>query len=776
MIRVISWLDGRWPRRPVGRALFGAACLLIGGLVVVGLVRLDVQTTLASFLPEEDRHLASYEALGTAFGAEPLVVLVETDSPDEPVLSTDRVAHILRLEGELAQLPGIKSVYGPATTLNQMAGRAKDLLLELLGRRDGQVSLAREQARAAGASGAAIEAAGAEARTRFDARYGPLIVNGMQGGLPTLSNQEFIDRAVYDSSGLPHARWRSIAPRRTAIAIYVRPTATPGDVDAGALVNRIREVVAERAPEGTTTTVTGTAVIVSAMSDRAVRDAPLLGLLAMVGLGLCLVTAVWIQRRRRWLPLALTAASLIVSLSVIGWIGRPLTLGMVAFCPVLLGLGAYYPTYVLTGASRRTVAVVGAASAASLATLWFTPLPLVGDIGLLLGLGVTVCLLLSLALGRFLPNQTGGGTASGGLSASPVDRRPTRARFGLTAAALLAAWGWWLLPGIPVSTEVAYFAGGLPELEDANHAEDLLGGASEIDIVLTGRDTLTPAALAWMRDTEKQLGREHGDVLRSVLGPPGLFDFLGDAPSREQIDAAARLLPSYLTEAVVTPDRSQALLAYSLRLDDVAQFGDVRGEIAAGLPRPPAGYEVELVGLPMVLLAGQDRVSDDRHEASLFGIGVAALVLLLGLRRRGDALRAIGGALVATGLGFLLLSLTGRGFDPVTVALGTLTVAVGAEFTVVRAEAHRRGSPILARTVGLVAMTSIVGYLALLGSGLAVVRGFGLDLAATVLLAYAASHLVVAATVSQGGNPDDGEGEARLPASSEPVELEVSRG
>ena len=38
------------------------------------------------------------------------------------------------MEGELAKVPGAAAVYGPATIMNQIAGRAQSLLAELTGR------------------------------------------------------------------------------------------------------------------------------------------------------------------------------------------------------------------------------------------------------------------------------------------------------------------------------------------------------------------------------------------------------------------------------------------------------------------------------------------------------------------------------------------------------------------------------------------------------------------------------------------------------------------
>lgn len=751
-------------RRP--RALLAlVVAAAVAAMCVVGLFRLDVRTSLSSFLPADDEYLASYQDVGRSFGAEPLVVLVETGDATDAVLTTDRMPALVQLEGRLASLPGVASVYGPGTTLNQIAGRAKDLLAQLMGRRDAEIALAEATARERGGARAEVRRAGADARLRFDARYGPLLVSAMGGGLPTLGNQAFIDQVVYadasPGSG-PRGAWRFVVPRRQAAAILIRPAA---DLDArgvATLLDGVDAAVDDLRPQGTSATVTGTPVIVTALSDRAVADAPVLGVLAVLGLGVCGAAAVWLRRSRRLIPLGVTLVGLAVSLSVFGWLDRPVTLGMVAFSSVLLGVGMYYPTYALTGASRRTVTVVALASGSSLASLGFSPMPLVRDIGLLLGLGVGVCLLLTLAVVRGRLATDGVVPTDPMPRAAGTGRPSTPVRVLLGAGVVAAAWGWSALPGIEVTAEVDHFAGGLPELEDARHAEQVLGSSGEVDLVLTGVDTLTPETLAWMRDAGRHVARQHGDVMQAVLSPATFLDFLGEDPTQEQVDAAARLLPSYLSGAVVSPDRSRALLTYGVRLDDVGELTALRTELLRGLPSPPAGSQVELVGLPLVLVQGQSLLSDDRMSVNLLGIAVAGSVLLVGLRRRADAVRAITAAVVATGWGFALLDLTGRGFDPVTIALGALTVAVGAEFAVVRAEAARRDSAVLRRAVVLMAAASAVGYLVLLASGLAAVRTFGAELAIGVGLALGASTLVVAATVRADRPTTPGNGEDDL--------------
>ena len=85
----------------------------------------------------------------------------------------------------------------------------------------------------------------------------------------------------------------------------------------------------------------------------------------------------------------------------------------------------------------------------------------------------------------------------------------------------------------------------------------------------------------------------------------------------------------------------------------------------------------------------------------------------------------------------------GIALSPLTVALGSLTTATACEFTVLLRGAAGAGSRALRRTVLVAALAAALGYASLTISGLAVLRQFGLLLAATVLLSLLAAMLVV---------------------------------
>jgi hypothetical protein len=730
-------------RRPGWRQLI-AGLLLVAAVsaVIAGVLRLQVDAGTDSFVPPDDPGARALSEVGSAFGGDPIVVLLESDQP-RSLLAAAKLPALLDLEGRLARSPDVAAVYGPATVLNQVAGRSQDLLAELTGYRDGLRSAAEQKATAAGAGPAEAQAAGRAASDDFDRRYGALLVQGLPAGLPTLRNDRFVGTVVFDAAGDPRPQWRFVVPGPDSVAVLVRPRQDLDQSGLERLVETVRTEVERTDLGAKRTTVSGVPAVAAALGDRVRTEVPLLGGIAFVAVGAWFLLLRWAGRRHRLVPLAATAIGTSLTLAGYGWVGHPLSLGVIAFLPVLIGVGSDFTTYLTRGAPRRVVVTVGLATATSFGALAASPIPTVRDLGVTLAIGIC----LSLAAGVVLARRQGGEPAvepveQRAVAPGPVSSR--RVRLGAAAAVgLLALSGWLVLPQLSLRADLQGFAGGLPVLDDAEHVEDVLGSSGEFTIALSGGGTATPEAMQWMTTAQQTVIRAEGDKLRPIVSPPTLLGFLGTEPTSEQVEAALRLLPRYLTGSVINADRSLAVLTFGTRLSDAEQLRELRDDVLAVLPPPPPGMHVELTGLPMLAVSAYEDVSADRYVANLLGIAAAGVVLAVGLRRRGDALLAVTSAGLATGLGLLALWVTGTGLTPVTVALGSLTAAVGCEFAVLLAEATRRGDRGLGRAVFLAAAASATGYAVLMVSALTVVVQFGLLLTLSVVLAFGSAAFVV---------------------------------
>ncbi|MEV7379595.1 hypothetical protein [Streptomyces lydicus] len=731
-------------RRPTTRGLL-SFLLIIGvtGATVTGLMRLRVETTLQSFLPQGDPSVSAIEDNARSFGGDPIVVLLESRKPRQLMLDQDQFSKLLKLEGTLSRLPDVATVYGPASVMNQIAISSQAMIARISGARDALRAQAEEKARAKHLSASAVTAAGNAAVAGFERRYGALLVRGLPAGLPNTRNPNFINKVIYDASGQPRTRWHFVVPSTTSVTELVRPRQDLDEAGTGRLVSAVRAAVNDAGLKTGRVTVTGVPAVTSSLTHEVVSEMPVLGGLAVLAILLrFLIAPALTGRLRRLWPLLAAILGSVLTLAVFGWIDVPMSFGAIALFPLLLGIGSSFPLYLASFADRRRVIVVSLASSAAFGSLAVSPLPFVRELGLALGLGVLLTVVASTVLGGVfhanptVPESPPPGTPRPSLPA-------TRRWIILGCLVAVAGLGWAVLPKLEIQANPETLARGLPELGRAQYAERVLGSSGQVSIVLRGTDTRNAEAVRWLKRAEVAEIAKYGDQLQPVLTAPDLLSFLGDSPTSEQISAGFDLLPSYLTSAAFTPDGNQAVMTFGLKFQDLGAQTKLLDKVRATLPDPPTGYKADVVGIPVAANRAYTLVSSDRYLSNYAGIVVAGLILLIGLRRRRDGLRAILAAALATGWALAALWVLDQPLNPLTVAMGSLITVTGCEFTVLLVDVHQRRASPLQRTVAWACVTSALGYLSLVPSRIALLREFGLALAATALFSYLAAIAVV---------------------------------
>ncbi|NKQ53220.1 MMPL family transporter [Amycolatopsis sp. K13G38] len=760
-------------RVPPRRAAAVLLLLALGGATVAGLLQFRIDTGTDSFLPASDLTMRSLESVARGFGGDPIVVTLQSRSPQALLTDQEQLPRLLQLEGKLSQSPGVQSVYGPGTVLNQVAISAGNVLSRIAGARDGVQAAAEQEARQKGQSPAQAAAAGQAAVRSFDERYGKLLVQGMPAGLPTLHNPNFVKAVVFDRNGDPQQAWTPLVPNSSTVAILVRPAAGITSAQTSQLVASVRADVAHSGLATQRVTVSGVPAVISGLAEEVQHELPIIGGIAVAAIGVLLVAS---QRSRpRWrrvLPLVVALAGTAMTLAAFGWLDHPVSLGVVAFLPILLGIGSDFPLYLFRSTARRRVIVAAAASAAGFLAMVVSPLPFVRELGIALAVGIALTVGITMAVLRL-----SGRPAEA--VAAPARVRSTRGALGsaprwarlvvLGVLVAMAGFGWSQLPSVGVAADPETLAAGVPSMTDAQYTQSVVGYSGDISVTVKGNNLLTPEAFQWEKKAEDEILAKFGGQVSAIVTPPGLLSFLGDTPDGRQIVAALQIVPSYISSAVVSPDGRMATMLFGIKLQDLGQQRDLIRQITQSLPPAPPGVSAELTGLPVAAARGYTLISDGRLLANVGGILAAGAVLLLGLRNRRDAVRALLAAAMSSGWMLATMWLLGWSFTPLDVALGSLIAATGCEYTVLLADSYRRGRPQVRRSVAIACACACAGYLALTASGLSVLREFGATLAASVLLSMLAAIVVIWSWRPEPGT----RGESVVEPEKVPVKVEV---
>jgi len=449
------------------------------------------------------------------------------------------------------------------------------------------------------------------------------------------------------------------------------------------------------------------------------------------------------------------------------------------------------------GRAGPTIATACLATAAGFLALQLSPVPMVRGFGVLLIVGIALGLGLALTVG-FAALSLRAGTARGGapplagffaagfpaLAEWSVRKTGRRAHPGhplspservvgvalrhprrvLAVGGVLAMIGWGLGTQIDTVSDVQSLGPhGLQEIKDLEKVQDATGVAGQLEIAVEAPDLSDPATIRWMAGFKQRVLEENGfsgarpSCLKAEICPgPALSDFLVSDKRKEQlkqseIRATLRELPPYDLEQLAPVNAKTglpghiALLSFGIRSQSlqgqqavISRVRDAVGE--PGTPGgPPAGVRVRFAGLPVITAAAASDLSSSRYWLTLAGLAAVALALLAAYRSFVRALVPLIPVLLATGWSSLVLWVTQIPLNPMSAALGALTIAIATEFSVILAARFReeRGGGLAVReairaaytrtgpAVFASAVTVIAGFAVLIASDVSMLRDFG---------------------------------------------------
>jgi hydrophobe/amphiphile efflux-3 (HAE3) family protein len=730
------------------------------------------------------------------FGADPVVVMVEPPKGQQ-LLSPDRMVGIAQLEGDLSRMHGVRRVYGPGTLVNTFANEVTRRALDLCGTQGKAAEdKAVADAKAAGKSAADQSTAGQQV---FDATVRScaqgLAAQYPSLGVPALNNPGFYQELLFEPDGTVRPFWKAVLPDPNHALISVRMDRQASVADVEAVVDHVRRATAGpptrtlvtstgqqvNAPTmagelaGTAFTVTGTPAVAADLAESVRRS--LVYLLPLTLLAMLAITALLLRRVRYRLvavPLAVLAG--LWTAGAAGLAGLPLTPATLAVLPVVLGLTT---DYVIQAANRLAeeqgepedrlrramaaivpaTAVAAAATAAGVLAYAVSTVPLVRGFAFFMAIGVAMSFLASALVG--MPGLSLGAGRGRGARApavslpSPAWERIAHAgllpRLVVLPLALVGVLGWATLPFIHIETDPGrLLPPGAQALQAADHVRKVAGVVGELDLVVSGPDVSSPAVVAWMAGAEGRI------VSRDLVPVAGLPQFLatfnyGQVPDAATTKVILSRLPSYLVQAVASPDNHQARAAFGQPTVTSVEQDRALLQRLDGAGQPPAGYHAFAAGLSVVAVSALDRLVQDEVRLTVLALVLVLAVLLIAYRSPLPAALAVLPTVVGAGWATALLYASGAHATPITVLLGGVVVAFATEFGVLwlaryRAELKSAGpaeaSLTASRRVGPAIVASAAalaaGFAALGASPVPMVRDFGLWCAGDLVLATAA--------------------------------------
>jgi predicted RND superfamily exporter protein len=643
-----------------------------------GALRLRMDASTASLLPDDDRRAEFYASARQRFGDDDgmLVVLASDD-----LFTRARLAQVVDVTRRIQALPGVHDVLSLST--------------------------------AVGVSG---DASGIE-------------VGSPLSPLPAAPEELAALRAEI----LGHPLWAGTLVSRDggAAALVVRFDQDERELLESGLPRRVVEVSREAAGDAEVL-ATGTAYVRLALTEAVLRDLRRL-VPAVVGVLLLVLALAMRSVRGVVVPLATIGAAVTWTLGTLGWLGIPLTLVTAVLPPLLLTVGFAYALHVVTaepGARGETmfadvgiaVLFAGLTTAIGFLALVLSPIHAIREFGVLaaLGIGYTVIASLTLApaLCTLLPDpspKTGRALLERGSTwLAHFDVRYRRAI--ISVAGLVFVAGCAALAHVQTGMDpVTSFRPEAPERVALERIKGRFGGVSPLSVVLEaprGGAFAEPELLRqvetfanWLRaDPDVAHVTSVAELLRllhvSVSGDPD-----AGLPRTRRMATQLLLLSAGPEQRSLIDARQRSVrLLVRARAEDSATLLPLIERIESRIDELPVDGGV--TGTFVLLSRAGDALARGQMRSLLAAVGVIYVVLafMFGSARIG-AIAFLPNAL-AIGVFFALLAVTGIPLNPTTGLIACTALGIAVDGTIhylvhYRAEARRRGSEVGAEAAAL---------------------------------------------------------------------------
>lgn len=611
---------------------------------------------------------------------------------------------------------------------------------------------------------------------------------------------------------------RYIPSKMMTIGVVTLQPGISSDTQEEAL-NSIRSVVTlSNPPPGISVTLSGEPAFNQEMQNAMGSSMGILILAAMI-LMVVAVMSLFNHVRYPLLSVLAVASGLILTFGIMGLAGIQISMVVIGAFPVLIGIGIDYAIQIhsrldeeirkapLSDAIKTTITKTGpAVLVAMLSTsmgfiaMVFGPIPMVGDFGITCTIGVVSCYLAALIIVpvfaviiRYRAKEPKGKLNDvaacelgwKGCEIAPVHQEGSRGSFIekydqflgkiayrvaknpipiLLFVFMVAIIGFNLDNEVPISSdEKTFVPSDMPALQDMNKVTRTMGSTTTIPILVSGENVLNPLTLAWIKEFgEYEI--THNDKITGVTSIATLLSQYnyGEFPKNEmEVQQVLGRIPE-ATKKRYLNGNMEAVMEFSTVDMEMSvarsQIDLIQKDIA--WVSPPPGVTARVTGMLEMFAALMDDISDSKTMMTLLGFAFILGFLLL-VYRRVHAISPLLPIVAIVGWNGAIMYILGLDYTPLTAVLGSMTIGVASEYTVLIME---RVDEELARGLGLYeaiqtsvqkigaaitvsGLTTVFGFSALIISEFNIISNFGLTTVITVGFSLLGAILIMPAVI-----------------------------
>jgi hydrophobe/amphiphile efflux-3 (HAE3) family protein len=526
--------------------------------------------------------------------------------------------------------------------------------------------------------------------------------------------------------------------------------------------------------------------------------------------------------RHRFMPVLLVAIGLVTSLGLMGIAGISLNMAVIGAFPVLIGLGIDYAIQfharfdeearkgslenaVFTTVTRTGPAVMYAMLATSMGFLamYVSTVPMIRSFGVVSIIGINTCFWVSCigmptiallvnyqpkqqqtgqcyavgteacdtVIGKAKNNKNNGFSYSQFLTNTSVKiaKNPVPV---LLVAGLIALIGFQIDPTIPVSSdENAFVPSDMPAKINMDKVTRVIGATSTADLLVQGSRVTDLDTVIWIKEFQDYELSHHSEMTGATSIVTYILQYNGGVmpETQAQLDTVLSKIPEDTRKSVLS-DPMCGIIRFSTGDISMSQQDSLKEQVIKDIEflEPPVGITIEPAGNFEVMTTLLGAMSESKDTMTILGF-IFVFVFLVLVYRHLHAVSPIIPIIFVVGWNAVMMYIIGLTYNPLTATLGSMTIGVAAEYTILVMERYaeeeeRLHDPIAAiqesvqkigTAITVSGLATFFGFSALCLATFPIISNFGTSTLIAVAFSLIGAIFIMPAVLSLVGSLDE---------------------
>jgi hydrophobe/amphiphile efflux-3 (HAE3) family protein len=551
-------------------------------------------------------------------------------------------------------------------------------------------------------------------------------------------------------------------------------------------------------PPGVSVVLTGNPAFQQQMQTEMGTSMSVLILAAMV-LMVIAVGFLFGHVRYRLLSVGIVATGLILTFGIIGFSGMQINMATIGAFPVLIGIGIDYAIQfhsrfdeeirkgTLPEAVKNTITLAGPsvlyamlATSMGFLAMYISPLPMIRSFGIVCVIGVVSCYLAAIILvptfGILVnyrakedpPQKNNPGKKQEGFTdqynrllgtvAQKVARNPVPV---LLVIGLIALIGFQLDDQIIVNTnEDTFVPKDMPAKIYLDKVSRAMGSSMATPVIIRSENVLSPDTIRWMIDFQRYEETHNPKITGSRSIASLILEFNdGKIPETNSgIRDVVERIPAEVKKRYID-GRTQAVIEFStVEMENevgMSMMDQMRKDLEWN--KPPVGTSASLTGMGEMFSNLIREIREGKMLMTILGFGMIFGFLLFVYRKVVKAATPLVPIILIVGWNGLIMFVLGIDYTPLTATLGSMSVGVASEYTILIMErcyeerAHgldlipalQTSVQQIGTAITVSGMTTVFGFAALMLSSFGIISNFGLVTVISVFFALIGAIIVM---------------------------------